>query len=271
MDKSWNQSWNMVFLMTESLKILDLNVRREAYKVPAGGTKHKCSTEIYWIRFCDSFFTSMNLTLICSDISFSSLFQPETRHSNCASTWRNSATRHATLQTKKEVVWTVGEEPLGSDDNLVINSEQRLNLNVTISHLTPDLWRCDFTCRNRWRSLSGLLLSCNPPHRWDRQTPPAYFLLAARPDCLWKINQRSTAPLRSLLADTHHINKLKLLDAVSVFWLVLLEKRRSVFHNRSIWPSSHHFPQYKGLWLCSAKHHRPFPRQILVFSSYFWR
>lgn len=52
------------------------------------------------------------------------------------------------------------------------------------------------------------------------QTRPAYFLLAARRDCLWKINQRFAAPLCFVLADTQHINKLKLLDALSVFWLV---------------------------------------------------
>lgn len=105
---------------------------------------------------------------------------------------------------------------------------------------------------DRWRS-AAVTYSCR---RWGRQTPPAYFLLAARRDCLWKINQCFVAPLCFLLADTHHINKLKLLDALSVPWLVFPagtpEKDGSVFHNRSIWPSSHHFPRYKGLWLCSA-------------------
>lgn len=88
--------------------------------------------------------------------------------------------------------------------------------------------------------------SCNPAHRWDRRTPAAYFLLAARHDCLWKINQRSSAPLCYIVADTHHINKLKLPDAMSVFWLVFAGKRWSVFHNRSIWPNSPLLSDTKG-------------------------
>lgn len=53
----------------------------------------------------------------------------------------------------------------------------------------------------------------NPAHRWGPETQWDYFLLAAHHDCLWKINQCFGAPLRFILAVTHHINKLKLLDA----------------------------------------------------------
>ncbi len=86
----------------------------------------------------------------------------------------------------------------------------------------------DFTFRNRSGSPpgEGLLVSRNPAHRWDPQMPAAYFLLPAHRDCLWKINQCFAAALCFLLADTHHINKLKLLDATSVFWLVFFPRRK---------------------------------------------
>lgn len=49
---------------------------------------------------------------------------------------------------------------------------------------------------------------------------PAYFLLLAHRDCLWKINQRFVVLLCFIVTVTYHINKVKLLDARSLFWLV---------------------------------------------------
>lgn len=117
-------------------------------------------------------------------------------------------------------------------------------------------------------------VSGNRTHRWARQTPRAYFLLTARRDCLWKINQCFVAPLCFLLADTHHINKLKLLDARPFFWHAFFPagtpKKNGQFFIMSTFDRTHSiFSDTKG-WLYSAKHLRLSPRQILMSSSYFW-
>lgn len=95
-----------------------------------------------------------------------------------------------------------------------------------VSHLStsdrPALWRRFSPSETgqtltSWRFIGNVVipLSDEPP-----RIRPAYFLLAARGDCLWKINQRFDAALCFILAVTHHINKPKLLDAPPVFWHV---------------------------------------------------
>lgn len=77
---------------------------------------------------------------------------------------------------------------------------------------------------------------------------PAYFLLLAHRDCLWKINQRFVVLLCFIVTVTYHINKVKLLDARSLFWLVSFPEGA---------------PEKDGHFLIKA----PFDRDHTIFSN----